>query len=277
MGDKEEGSGPKENPNPWGYYYLRYFVGAIVGAGLLVWVGRAAHQHGLPVPILPNLESGEFLHTAAILTAMGTAGLAYCYIASAPILVLHAMRGRFSKAPIVLNLIGVGVAVLILLLALVLFRCASGDPETWRKVGYVPFGVVLLFETLLVAWPSVERIRDFYHELAAARSRGKEEKKIEITGYVESYRHMREHGNAFLIILMERHCRANPPNIIRVSKATKVSKTSVSKPNKSGKSARSSWLWPDDPRMPYRVRALDPFLPVPTFAAAFFFAISFAS
>lgn len=203
MGEKEEGSGPKENPNPWGYYYLRYFVGSIVGAGLLAWVARAAHQHGLQVPILPNLEFGEFLHTAAILTAMGTAGLAYCYIASVPILVLHAMRGRFSKAPIVLNFIGVGLAALILLLALALFRCASSDPETWRQLGYVPFGVVLLLETVLVAWPSVERIRGFYHELAAARSRGKEEKKMEIAGYVESYRHLREHGNAILIILME--------------------------------------------------------------------------
>ena len=45
------------------------------GAGLIIWVLRAAHEHHLLVPTLPNLESGEFLHTAAILTALGTAGL----------------------------------------------------------------------------------------------------------------------------------------------------------------------------------------------------------
>ena len=113
------------------------------------------------------------------------------------------MRGRFSKAPVFLNLVGAAVAILILVLALALFGCATGDAERWRKAGYVPFCVVLLMETLLVAWPFVETIRDFYHELATARSRGKEEKKKEITEYVESYRHLREHGNAFLIILME--------------------------------------------------------------------------
>jgi hypothetical protein len=37
---------------------------------------------------------------------------------------------------------------------------------------------------------------------------------------------------AVLMIMVGRHCRANPPNIIRVSKATKVSRTRVRKPNK---------------------------------------------
>jgi hypothetical protein len=203
MSDKDNEPGNKETQNPWGYYYLRYFVGAIVGAGLLVWLLRAAQEHCLLAAELLSAESGDFLHTASILTVLGTAGLAYCYIASAPILVLHAMRGRFSKAQTPFNLVGVGVAVLIVIVALALFACPNNNPEDWRKVGYAAFGAVLLAETIMVAWPSGERIRTFYRELAEVRASGKEKNKRGINEYVESYRHLREHGNAFLIILME--------------------------------------------------------------------------
>lgn len=91
----------KGTPDPWGYYYLRYFVGAIVGAGLLVglWVGSPVLQR-FPHTLPPKNQ--EWLNLAASITALGTAGLAYCYIASAPILLMHGFRLYILSEKVVL-------------------------------------------------------------------------------------------------------------------------------------------------------------------------------
>jgi hypothetical protein len=44
-------------------------------------------------------------------------------------------------------------------------------------------------------------VREFYRRLS--RRRAWSEGQQEVAEYIESYRHLREHGNAFLIILME--------------------------------------------------------------------------
>lgn len=66
---------PGRAPAPWDYYYLRYFLGAVVGAGLLLalWTGRfPGVLSSFPLPA----ASHEWLDLAAAVTALGTAGLA---------------------------------------------------------------------------------------------------------------------------------------------------------------------------------------------------------
>jgi hypothetical protein len=54
--------------------------------------------------------------------------------------------------------------------------------------------------TLIAAhWDRFETISTFYWKLATARAA----EAPSVSGYVESYRHLREHGNAFSILVLE--------------------------------------------------------------------------
>ena len=67
---KPEGSF-KGAPDPWGYYYLRYFVGAVIGAGLLLLLWKTRPSGMLPpLPdVLPSAAEG-WLGFAAAVTAL---------------------------------------------------------------------------------------------------------------------------------------------------------------------------------------------------------------
>jgi len=199
----------KAVPDPWGYYYLRYFVGAIVGAGLLVvlWVGDpevlSSFQHTLPPA--PH----EWGHLAAVIAALGTAGLAYCYIASAPILLMHGFRFLLPRAERcwwLLRLVPVMATVLLILIAFVwnfgsCTPCSLRSARFGQLLFYGPFGLVVLLQLVVLASPCINlnAVRHRYGGLARRRASS----DAWVGEYVESYRHLREHGNALLIILME--------------------------------------------------------------------------
>jgi hypothetical protein len=200
----------KRAPAPWDYYYLRYFVGAVVGAGLLLalWrarslTGRSAVPHGLPA--MPH----DWLDFAAAVTALGTAGLAYCYIASAPVLLLHATRFRFSRMKkwrprafrvtfLIVALAPVAVGVYCACTGL---RLSLLPASKLRLLMYAPYVAVVALQLLGLMTPRLAEIRRFYHTLATNRAADRPDPRAD--EYVESYRHLREHGNAFLILLME--------------------------------------------------------------------------
>ncbi len=190
-----------EKQNPWAYYYLRYFVGAVVGAGLLMAVLQEAYSNKVLPAMLPEGSPKDWVSNASVVTALGTAGLAYCYVASAPVLILHSFRARFPHNLSCWNVLGSVIAVVTVAFGLAL--CFRGDipGRSLRPAGYWPFLAVMLLQLYFVAWPRVGAVRIFYNELAGRRARSKEEQTI--SEYVESFRHLREHGNAFLIILME--------------------------------------------------------------------------
>lgn len=138
----------KELVGIWNYYFLRYAAPSVIGAYAVMILIEGGVLCYLRLPCQINLTSLD-AHTGVMLLVLG---FAYCYIASAPILLLHALRGMFSGR----------------------WRCS--------------------------------RIAAFYRRLASARSRGSSDSsgnKNKVSEYVESYRHLREHGNAFLIILLE--------------------------------------------------------------------------
>ena len=193
-------------PAPWDYYYLRYFVGAIVGAGLLValWVADPRVLPSFPhtFPLAPR----QGLDLAAVIAALGTAGLAYCYIASAPILLMHGFRFRFSAEERWWSwwLLRVTPIVAVALLIVFFWCCGAIEPSSFRsrRLGlllYVPYGLSVLFQLVGLLSGRLDTVRGLYVDLA--RHRASHEQWV--GGYTESYRHLREHGNAFLIILME--------------------------------------------------------------------------
>jgi len=192
MTSQDDRDQPKHNDSRWWEYYaVRYALGVGIGTPIvaLLWRSytRLAVPHFSPDSVLSNT-------TAALLWA--AAGMAYCYVASVPMLTLHSTRrllrnthsNLFALLLIILGVIGVGVWLDVTSLT---------SPSRLRNIAMLSLAGIAalqLFAVLKTLWHS-EKTQGFYEELARHRSGHAE--------YVESYRHMREHGNSISIVLFE--------------------------------------------------------------------------
>ena len=183
----------------WEYYAVRYFVGTVVGAGIIAALNQIpCSPYVSLLSSLPQFKDASFKELALF----GAVGFAFCYVASAPVLALHATREhlRFSqlcKRPllsVVCLIISVAVAI-----ALSLYLAPT--------VPVLVLAGILAVQTfpLLCAFATRFReIESFYEHLSKARANGKGEKPDYATNeLVESYRHLREHGNAISILVLE--------------------------------------------------------------------------
>lgn len=133
-------------------------------------------------------------------------GLTFCYVASAPILVLHASRFLIEFDPKKANQTSqhwVRLIIMILppLLAALLATWISKPEPTDVAIYIFVFtflAVGLVWIQLIGLWFCVFRSKQlylFYKNLTSKRQLGGD--------LVESYRHLREHGNSFFIVLLE--------------------------------------------------------------------------
>lgn len=201
----------------WEGYIIRYAVGTVVG-GMCVYfilsmLGPSAKSFWLMQPnithvhldalidICKNKSSEACLVQAQLaqdlygfnfaqLALLGVYGLAFNYIASAPVLVYHAVRSSFSNNKLYFILCGV-VSFFILLVFLFFFECVY--QFKFNNGVYLLF-LYFIFQLLIIIyrWFSKKSFF-FYKNLHNARQLG----AIDVT----SYKHLREHGNAFLIVL----------------------------------------------------------------------------
>lgn len=193
----------------WEFYVVRYAMGTVVGAivfyllckgntilqPLLFETGTAASSNkGSPVPI--SLDGSR-------LTLLAAYGLVYCYIASAPILVFHA--GRFllrldttksTKAkwiawclslPFVTSVVSCWYLV------------ATTSNQVTMLVSSVFFLVCVLWLEGIVVYRTLVHSIDLYQFYVGLSER----RKTTDGEIVESYRHLREHGNSFFIVFLE--------------------------------------------------------------------------
>jgi hypothetical protein len=185
----------------WEYYAVRYFVGTVIGAIAIVAFNEYS-MSPLKGQIFPTLSSFKDAG-AEHLVVLAALGLAYCYVASAPILAAHALRGQLdlaSKKGVLSSLVPV-LGAFVVLGAVGYF---AFDVPLWtaRFWGMVIVAFVLSFQVVLFVqalFNGFVRVSNYYSELAKARAG---ESKT-VGEYVESYRHLREHGNAFGIVLLE--------------------------------------------------------------------------
>lgn len=185
----------------WENYYVRYFVGTVIGAAAIVFLNEFSSSplHGR---ILPSLK--DFKDTGAMnLAAIAALGFAYCYIASAPVLAIHAIRGQ-------VDLVSMKIKwwfwiVTIFLVVLLCIGLAHVVPFQWHTQSFLSlvfFSLVVGVQIALIVAAHTNRfarVADFYWKLTDARSKD----SLHVHEYVESYRHLREHGNAFAIIILE--------------------------------------------------------------------------
>lgn len=181
----------------WEFYVVRYGTGTVLG-GIIFFFLCKVNTTLTPLLFSAGIDKGKL--DASVLTLLAGYGFAYCYIASAPILVLHA--GRFmidisnkSYLPVVL---------------LIIFPTIAGTGIFFMLT--TPTGAIHIFLSLvfaltfIVVWPQyviigftlfqTKSLLRFYKRLAEKRENAK-------GGLVDSYKHLREHGNSFSIVFLE--------------------------------------------------------------------------
>lgn len=197
---KSKSDNEQQSSSWWEFYVVRYGIGTVIGAILIFMICK---DNDTLRPLLFGADAKLAKLDSSLLTLLVGYGLTYCFIASAPILVFHASRFKIDLGE---------------------SKKCSGS-SSWAKLLIPPFFVTFLYalkvlpgcglsniHTLLflvaaiVIWGQYYAISQalrhtnelfmFYKELAEKRhsARG---------GFTESYRHLREHGNSFLIVLFE--------------------------------------------------------------------------
>lgn len=183
---------------------VRYFVGTVVGAGIVLFLAHLAVQRSSGTV---QFLSGSLIQLAMDggtrgLLVIGAIGLTYCYIASCPMMILHAGRsllfdrnGGFHAFFYVI--LGVVLTAIGLVGAGAVFCDFSG-----------PLLAVLIFVTIFASQLAIivfvhadsPTVKELYLSLGEARSAAVLSNRSES---VDTYRHLREHSNAYAIIILE--------------------------------------------------------------------------
>ena len=186
------------NGHWWEFYTVRYAQGTVIGA-IIVFFLFSRNLSFRELLFIPA-ETGTF--GTAHLLLFATYGLAYCYIASAPILVLHAGRGLlFDKSAKENGRPTRFFFLLVLLFFLIVVSNYTETPMLFFSC-LTPYTLIIAIQlfilyALLSDTPCWERVFTYYTILAKKRM------EFAKSSYIESYKHIREHGNAFFITFCE--------------------------------------------------------------------------
>lgn len=214
--NKTEKEKKKPDSRWWEFYFVRYFVGTALGAIVVLFLASANSpvftNQGELATILKTLKPEKF--ESGYIAVLATVGLAFCYIASAPILVLHALRGSLLKVRSSTNrkLIALFLAVVFVVsgaqgYVLWLALSIKGNPwvsqDFYAGTTYLLLVSIIFVGQLFLLWLAIsgreQHAFEYYDQLVRRRAFASDAAEE----YVESYRHLREHGNAFFIALLE--------------------------------------------------------------------------
>jgi hypothetical protein len=200
----------------WEFYFVRYFVGTAIGAIIVLFLAMSESpvftSQGAVATILKSLKPEKF--ESGYIVVLATIGLAFCYIASSPILVLHATRGSLLKIQVRSNWWLFVIFVSLVLVAAStqiywLYSALQPKGNIWMSHDFYAGSMVLLTvsgifigQLFLLRFSLLGKENNafkYYDELMKKRA------KADTIGdqYIESYRHLREHGNAFFIVFLE--------------------------------------------------------------------------
>lgn len=197
--------------NWWENYLVRYLVGTIVGA-MCTWALTRTH----PQNLLPDFLDPKVIGQSNYLIVLAVCGFAYCYVASQLVLVVHIWRfmiefrwknqseiswlSLLSRNPILLLSAYVMTMLVIGVGAYFLFpnRTPKAIVGGWQIAGAC---IALQYWMCISVFVKHRELYAFYLALADARATAN--KKGATVELIDSYRHMREHGNAFFILLSE--------------------------------------------------------------------------
>lgn len=222
-GDEEGQDKPGKGGRFWEEYAVRYVGGTFVGGVSLVamYTMNAGGVSQLWKPFSDLLEKlDHFDSTTALVVAFIGVGFTFSYIASAPIYVLHLFRQRLiagnktkvDDKPYVDFSDYISYAFIIsaylCFLAAEIYYSTGGSflfTTSTEWIVAIGFAVILAMQFCAIGAYITEkdhakRLFNFYKILAFERAKKKEKHGL-VVEYVESYRHLREHANAFMVMI----------------------------------------------------------------------------
>ncbi len=191
------GCGTNESHRWWDVYVIRYAVGIVVGAICIHYLFKNFNVDIEKVLFSSNEADAKDVYTSWLtLVLYGVYGFVYTYLASAPYLVFHAVRFLYAKEESSWN----GHFPWLIYLMVMLFGLATiafiadelGCASLLLIVGSV---FLLIWQTALLSRAVSKKGEaiGFYKKLYRARKKPKID--------ASTYKHLREHGNAFSLIL----------------------------------------------------------------------------
>jgi hypothetical protein len=207
----------------WEFYGVRYAQGMVVGAMIVFFL--FSQNDALKKLLFLPADPKDFGMPHLILLAVY--GLAYCYIASAPILIMHAGRGLLFQSPTnktpndgiisrILWVIVPSVLITTIYCITTTTNIVIGGLAVFLYALLVIFQVRILLSIFRTSW---QQTIDYYLVIVNKRNENID------SGYVESYKHLREHGNSFLIVAFQFFLAF--PIFIFVSQPTIASEDSI--------------------------------------------------
>lgn len=187
-------------------YFIRYFVGTIVGGATALYLNTSGTSQLFNL-IIPQLHAVQNVAdvsnmSAQVLLLLAAIGLAFCYISSAPVLVLHATRGLVIDSDNKLYDWLVRGTILLTTAVSVWHYYDQPVPDLRGAIAIFVLATITLLQFINIFFSLTkngELSHVYYRNLTKARSRDTEEARQ----HIESYRQLREHGNAFLILICE--------------------------------------------------------------------------
>lgn len=179
----------------WEFYFVRYSTGTVIG-GVIVFFLCSTN------PILQKMLLLNMQEINGPLLALYAAyGLTFCYIASAPILVMHTVRFLFDIHSNEIKLKRFAWMLVPPIPFTIIYFYLCGQKTLAPNIYTAAFllGIAILwpqFYAIIMTVKKRDEFFNFYQILANKRQADK-------GNFVESYKHLREHGNSFLIIVFE--------------------------------------------------------------------------
>lgn len=179
-------------------YVIRYTIGTIFGA-VIIYLLCSRHPNLIPLLLGVGVTKIENSHMLLLLAY----GLSFCYIASGPVLILHAGRfylklvESFSTSQKTFNNVLLFVVPFSLPLSYVFIENHSfTDINFWPLflASFIIFGQYFVIAHILYY---KNDLYVFYEKLSEARTNDKNHE------LVSSYRKLKDHGNAFMILFCE--------------------------------------------------------------------------
>lgn len=185
----------------WEFYFVRYFVGAVVGMGVMIFLNTSENSP-LRDRIFSNIANKDVVSDNFIL--MAALGLAYCYIASAPVLVMHMVRSEMDfKKHVDFNFRRFFTFVISTSLVILAFFWGQGMALWSLQFGALSVAALVIGLQVMMIGDALrtkfDSVFDYYSRISQERAK-RSSVRVE---YIESYRHLREHGNSFLIVFFE--------------------------------------------------------------------------
>ncbi len=201
----------------WENYAVRYFMPSVAGSAIVLWLS-SVDTTGLGKTILLPPEGGSL--DTADLVLLFLYGNLFCYVASYPVLGFHATRALDFGSDGEPTSLLVNAYVWTMVLCLAAFLIAWGAHQGQSNIPcFLLAGVFALYQVLRIS-TAMRRVKaelhdrenyrsmtyDFGERLAKKRT-GCSNDSLMVErwrdDYVETYRHLREHGNSAFIFFLE--------------------------------------------------------------------------